>query len=186
MIFSLFSRRREPVFQRLYGEIVSQARLPVFYRRYRVPDTVEGRFEMILIHLIVLFKRCEGESRETLAEAQKVLDHFFMELDKSIREMGVGDVTVPKKMRKLGEAYAGRAAAYGPALAAGDAGQLVQALARNVYHGIDDNSAAAPLATYVFCAYDALKAVPAGDILANRIPWPVPANPDAGEGVSQS
>lgn len=175
MIFSLFKRREDPVIERLYGEIVSQARKPAFYRDLHVPDTVEGRFDMILLHLILLFKRVEAEGPEALAIAQKVLDRFFVDMDHSIREMGVGDVTVPKKMKKLGEAYAGRAAAYGPALTAGDTTALAAALVRNVYADATPADGGQALAAYARAAHASLAGVRVSTILGDRIPWPDPA-----------
>jgi cytochrome b pre-mRNA-processing protein 3 len=176
MILNLFRRRgSDEAIYALYGEIVSQARQPVFYTAHGVPDTVEGRFDMILLHLILVFKRLEGEPPETVAIGQKVLDLFFTDMDRSIREMGVGDLAVPKKMKKLGEAYAGRSAAYGPALSAADAAALATGLARNVWIDAAPEGAAEALAAYALAAFAALAAQPAAEIIAGRPGWIAPA-----------
>src|SRR5512140_1695941 len=119
MIFGLFRHAPETI-ARLYGTIVAQARAPAFYGRYAVPDTVNGRFEMIVLHLVLLLRRLEGEPVAVRRRGQGVFDLFCRDMDGSLREMGVGDLAVPRQMRRIGEAFYGRQAAYAAALAAGD------------------------------------------------------------------
>src|ERR1700739_217780 len=112
MKFQLFaSRPTNSTIDAVYGAIVAQARLPGFYLAYGVPDTVEGRFDMIVLHLVLLFRRLarEAEFREL---AQGIFDRFCNDMDHNLREMGVGDQSVPKEMRRLGEAFYGRAGVY--------------------------------------------------------------------------
>src|SRR5215469_3651954 len=121
MIFRLF--RRDPrarTIAALYGAIVAQARRPIFYLAFGVPDTAEGRFEMIALHVALLCRRLgrEGEAGRSLS--QGVFDMFCRDMDHNLREMGVSDLRVPKTMRKLGEAFYGRLEAYDRALAADD------------------------------------------------------------------
>jgi cytochrome b pre-mRNA-processing protein 3 len=122
---------RTDIVDALYGAIVAQARHPVFYQTYGVPDTVDGRFDMLVLHL-VLFCRCvrEGPHR-TLG--QEVFDRFCLDMDHSLREMGVSDQAVPRRMRTIGEAFYGRAARYEAALAEAGNEALAAALARNVF-----------------------------------------------------
>jgi cytochrome b pre-mRNA-processing protein 3 len=120
------------IFTRLYGAIVAQARSPSFYRDYGVPDTVGGRLDMIMLHLVLLLARLKAESAAAAALGQEVFDTFCRDIDDNFREMGVGDLAVPIEMRRVGEAFYGRAAAYERALAAGD-DELVAALTRNVF-----------------------------------------------------
>ncbi len=122
----------QSTFARLYGAIVAQARSPAFYRDYGVPDTVGGRLDMIMLHLVLLLARLRGESEAAAALGQDVFDAFCRDIDDNFREMGVGDLAVPREMRRVGEAFYGRAAAYEQALAAGD-DDLVAALTRNVF-----------------------------------------------------
>ena len=98
----------------IYGMIVTQAREPVFYRDMGVPDTVNGRFDMILLHLWLVLRRLRTVRRRELS--QGLFDHFCEDMDDNLREMGVGDLTVPKQMRAFGEAFYGRAKAYDAAL----------------------------------------------------------------------
>jgi cytochrome b pre-mRNA-processing protein 3 len=116
----------------LYGAIVAQARSQAFYRGYAVPDTVTGRLEMILIHIFLFFRRARGGS-DMQRLGQGVFDRFCDDMDGNLREMGIGDLAVPKHMQRIGEAFYGRAAVYDAALDADDDAALSQALARNVF-----------------------------------------------------
>jgi cytochrome b pre-mRNA-processing protein 3 len=150
MIFRLFRRApRHASIAALYGMIVAQARNPAFYRNYGVPDTVEGRLEMVALHAMLFVHRVAGEPPQVRRLGQDLFDAFCADMDASLREMGVGDLAVPRKMREIGEAFYGRQAAYGAALAAAGDGPLAAALARNVFGkpaGSDDGRR---LATYV-------------------------------------
>jgi cytochrome b pre-mRNA-processing protein 3 len=117
----------------LYGVIVAQARAPSFYASYLVPDTVGGRFDMIVLHLALVLRRLRCEPAELGALGQSVFDLFCTDMDHSLREMGVGDLAVPKHMRRLGEAFYGRALAYDRALDAEGEERLAPTLARNVF-----------------------------------------------------
>ena len=117
----------------IYGMIVTQAREPLFYRDLGVPDTVNGRFDLLVLHLWMVLRRLkpiEGGARFS----QALFDHFCDDMDANLREMGVGDLTVPKRMQAFGEAFYGRAAAYDLALSAG-AEPLAQALCKNILNG---------------------------------------------------
>jgi len=174
MLFSL-SRRREwrETIERLYGAIVAQARLPVFYARLKVPDTVEGRFDLLVLHVYLLFRRLSGEEPETRAIGQGVFDRFVADLDDSLREMGTGDLAVPKRMRAMGEAFYGRATVYDAALRSADEAALADALLRNVFSGEQGaEGAAGKLAHYVKRAAAALAAQGTGAIVQNVPVWP--------------
>jgi cytochrome b pre-mRNA-processing protein 3 len=134
MMFHFFRRRPSShSITSLYGMIVAQARAAPFYRIYGVPDTVNGRFEMVVLHSVLVLRRLETEPLPVRRIGQALFDRFCRDMDGSLREMGVGDLAVPAKMRKIGEAFYGRQAAYGAALAAGDPELLVAALERNVF-----------------------------------------------------
>jgi cytochrome b pre-mRNA-processing protein 3 len=161
----------------LYGMIVAQARSPAFYVDYQVPDTVYGRFEMIVLHLVLFLRRFAPEAGSRPAAdtgaarklGQGLFDAFCSDLDDNLREMGVGDLTVPKEMRRFGEAFYGRQRAYGAALDAADTAELENALARNIFGvaGIDER--AVRLARYVRTAAATLDAE-AEDALATARP----------------
>ena len=102
----------------IYGMIVTQAREPSFYRAMAVPDTVNGRFDLLLLHLWLILRRLKSADGGP-ALSQALFDHFCNDMDDNLREMGVGDLTVPKKMQAFGEAFYGRTAAYDLALTEG-------------------------------------------------------------------
>jgi len=150
MIWPLFGRRpRSDTISILYGTIVAQARLPEFYRDYGVADTINGRFDLIILHLTMVLGRLGREP--TLAGlGQSLFDRFCRDMDDNLREMGVGDLSVPKEMRRMGEAFYGRAQAYRDALASASDEAFVEAIGRNVYGGIpSDKDAPRRLAIYV-------------------------------------
>ncbi len=119
--FNHFRKPRAPLrgtIEAIYGMIVTQAREPLFYRDLGVPDTVNGRFDLLVLHLWMVLRRFRSaEGGADLSQA--LFDHFCEDMDANLREMGVGDLTVPKRMQAFGEAFYGRAAAYDLALAVG-------------------------------------------------------------------
>jgi cytochrome b pre-mRNA-processing protein 3 len=158
MMFHFF--RRNPSnhsIASLYGMIVAQARAAPFYRNYGVPDTVNGRFEMVVLHTVLVLRRLESEPVPVRRLGQALFDRFCADMDGSLREMGVGDLAVPAKMRKIGEAFYGRQAVYVAALADPEPQVLVAALARNVF-GAEPGTVhgAGLLAVYVRATADRL------------------------------
>lgn len=144
--------------ERLYGQIVAQARQPWLYSTAGVPDTVDGRFDMIVLHAFLVFDRLgQGEERAK-ALAQAVFDEMFKDMDRSLREMGASDVGVGPKVRRMAEIFYGRSRVYSEALRQeGDAGRqaLISALARNVFAG-EEGTSAVELADYVLGEHRAL------------------------------
>ena len=177
MIFSLFRRDQRPdTISTLYGMIVAQARLPVFYRDYSVADTVNGRFDLIVLHLaLVLNRMTEGGQLHSLG--QGIFDRFCEDMDHNLREMGIGDLKVPKEMKRMGEAFYGRSQAYLAAIAAGDNRRaLISALARNIYGGAPSALDAAPrLAAYMLEAVRDLKNQDMAAFAASQLRFPDPA-----------
>jgi cytochrome b pre-mRNA-processing protein 3 len=175
MIFPLFRRGARPdTISTLYGMIVAQARLPCFYRDYAVADTVNGRFDLIVLHLALVLDRL-AQSPALQSLGQGVFDRFCQDMDHNLREMGVGDLTVPKEMRRMGEAFYGRAQAYRAALAVPDNGPLVEALARNIYAGSPAASPVAPrLAAYMREALRDLAAQDSTSLAAGTLRLPDP------------
>ncbi|QTL02623.1 ubiquinol-cytochrome C chaperone [Aquabacter sp. L1I39] len=159
-MLKLFRRNKTPdTIERLYGAIVAQARQPAFYMELGVPDTVEGRFELLLLHTFLVCHRLKGEGEAGQDMSQKVFDAFLDDMDRTLREMGIGDLSVPKRMKKIGQAFYGRTAAYDAALTGG-VQALRDALARNVLEADPSLPQAHALATYVEAARDGLAAQP--------------------------
>jgi len=131
-------RRRDPHEQagfRLYGAAVAAARTPRFYAVLGVPDTLDGRFDMVGLHVFLLIDRLRRATPPGPALAQSVFDAMFSDMDVNLREMGVGDLTVGKRVRAMWEAFHGRCAAYEGPLEAADEVGLAAAIARNVWRG---------------------------------------------------
>jgi cytochrome b pre-mRNA-processing protein 3 len=127
--------RHERTGFRLYGAAVAAARAPDLYAVLGVPDTLDGRFEMVGLHAFLLVDRLRREAPPGPDLAQSVFDAMFSDMDITLREMGVGDLSVGKRVREMWEAFHGRAAAYEATLAAADETELTAALARNVWRG---------------------------------------------------
>ncbi len=169
MILSLFRKKppREPVFA-VYAAIVAQSRHPRFYAEWGVPDSVTGRFDMISLHLALLFRRLAPEGAEARAFSQAVFDLFFKDMDRSLREMGAGDLAVPKKIQKMGSIFYGLLAGVSEALDRDDRDALAAVLRRNVFADADAPGAG-PLADYLSDEARRLAAQPAEAIRSGTI-----------------
>jgi cytochrome b pre-mRNA-processing protein 3 len=179
--FNHFRKSRMPAqgtIEAIYGMIVTQAREPLFYRDLGVPDTVEGRFDLLLLHLWMVLRRLRVvEGGAVLCQA--LFDRFCADMDANLREMGVGDLTVPKRMQAFGEAFYGRTAAYD--LAAADSREaLAQALCKNILNGAQIENARR-LAYYAEAASEALAGLDDGTL--QRASWRFPS--PARVGVAQ-
>ena len=160
MLKNLFrTRSAETVGLPLYAAAVRQARDPGFYTALGVSDEIDARFELYTLHVLLLILRLRDEAgaeAERGAEAaQNLFDVYVSALDNALRELGVNDVTMAKKMRRLGEALYGRMTTYETALRAGDAPALSDGLARNVY-ATEVADRAAGLTAYALAARGAL------------------------------
>ncbi|MFT6084566.1 MAG: cytochrome b pre-mRNA-processing protein 3 [Alphaproteobacteria bacterium] len=123
--------------QKLYWEIVAVSRNPIIYKEFNIPDTLDGRFDSLLLHLFLVINRLQILSKHKLSDI--LLNIFTKDMDRSLRETGVGDPSITRKMRKVGEAYMGRMSAYGVALSTTDA--LYKALHKNIYRNNEDVTA---------------------------------------------
>jgi cytochrome b pre-mRNA-processing protein 3 len=135
-LLSLLRRGRyERVGFELYGAAVAAARDPLLYTDLGVPDTLDGRFDTIGLYAFLLIRRLTREPAPGPALAQAVFDAMFSDMDVNLREMGVGDLSVGRKVRVMWEAFHGRSAAYQAALNTADVEALEAALVRNVWRG---------------------------------------------------
>ncbi|UJW85824.1 ubiquinol-cytochrome C chaperone family protein [Devosia sp. SL43] len=169
MILNLFRKNTatEPVYA-VYNAIVAQSRQPRFYADWQVPDTVTGRFDMICLHMALLFRRLRSEAGERKDFSQAVFDLFFKDMDRSLREMGVGDLGVPKRIQKMGNIFFGLLAAMNEAMDRNDAVALEAVLARNIFDGNPGPHIRA-LADYLLAEDHALSAQPAAAITGGVI-----------------
>lgn len=179
MLQRFFRRQPAPDPAPLYSAIVAQARHPVFYERLGVPDTLDGRFDLLVLHLTAVLDRLRNADRSTSPFGQLLFDWFITDMDRSLREMGVGDLSVPKKMKTIGQSFYGRYQAY---THAGDRDDLAGAIRRNLFTGDGPQDVCRALADYFGALQDVLGELSDADIEAARIPWPsAPTGPaDAG------
>lgn len=176
MVFNLFKsgkRRREV--EALYVAISAASRAPDLYLNLAVPDTVEGRFESLILHVSLVLRRLKELPQPALDISKDLVDDLFKDLDGALRELGVGDLSVGKKIKALAQAFYGRAKALDAALADPDPAQLEVVLTRNVL-GIADGAVpqGAALASYVRRASELLSEQSlAGIMKADRL-FPAP------------
>ena len=169
-----WSRAPRPAVQAgrvLYAAAAEQARRPEFYTRLGVADTSNGRFEVYSLHVILLLNRLKGRGEQAAETAQALFDAYVGSLDHALREQGVGDLSMGKKMRRLGEAFYGRVKSYDEALAAlPDRGPLETLLARTALE--EGGEPAGPLADYAVRATAVLAVLPDETLLGGAAAWP--------------
>ena len=176
-LFGLFRRRpHERSGFALYTAAVEAAREPALFGDDRVPDTLEGRFDLVALHAALLVRRLHRDpDPRGPALAQAVFDAMFADMDLNLREMGVGDMSIGKRVRRMWEAFHGRALAYEGALAAGDRPALEAALARNIWPDGAPDGAAARLAAHAMALDSTLAAQPFGSFAEGRAEFGLPA-----------
>jgi len=168
----------------LYGSLLSYARHPAFYQNGHVPDTFDGRFEVLSLHTGLLVGRlCQPQmGAEGTMLAQAVFDAMFKNLDWGMREMGVGDLGVPKRIKKMMKAFKGRAFAYDEAskvfFASGQDGSMIDAVARNIYgevpdlHGYEKTAAIHAMTHHALAFASYVRALEIGDFKAGKLEFP--------------
>jgi len=160
----------------LYVEIMAQVRKPVFYVRFGIADTLDGRFEVLILHVFLVVHRLRGESgREEIT--RQLPEKMLHEIDLALRETGVSDMGVPRRVKTMAKAFLGRATAYEDAMQKPDAERLVAALARNVFSDKDkDMHKVSGLAKYMRAANEHLNALRTDDICAGKVSFPDPGD----------
>ncbi len=133
----LFKESRiEAAVYKLYGRAVEQARQPAFYVDCGVPDTPDGRFDMIALHIGLLLRRLRPDHHLTADFAQALFDLMFSDMDQNLREMGIGDIGVGKRIKSMAQAFYGRLAVYDAGLKTPNDDELVAGLKRNLYRNV--------------------------------------------------
>ena len=176
MIFARWRARRasRAVIEQILGEIVAAARRPALYRALQAPDRIDGRFELLTLHGGLVLRRLAALGGLADAIAQDLVNSVFLHFDDTLREMGLSDIAVSKRLKAMGSAFYGRNAAYAAALDEGSRAHLAAALARNVYGAADPEAApsAGALAFYVASLDEALKAIPMEEFATGRFRFP--------------
>ena len=176
MILARWRARRANLLliEQIHGEIVAAARAPALYADWEAPDTVDGRFEMIVLHAGLVMRRLSRLGDVGAQIAQDLVDCVFRRLEDALREMAIGDAGVIKRMKVMIEAFYGRNGAYAEALDVADKDKLAAALARNVYGvaTLDEAPHARDLAAYVSRIAVALEPVGIDDFSGGRFRYP--------------
>lgn len=177
MLASFFRRILSPGTSRpegpeadLYESIVARSRDPIFYQSFGVPDTVEGRYELLVLHGYAVMSRLKECGEEAEALNQRLFDLVFSDMDDNLRELGVSDLKVGVKVKKLAQAFYGRAVAYENGLAADDRAELDDAIARNVFGTADPAEGhVGAMADYLRTTVDRLAGQPIKELLAGNV-----------------
>jgi len=164
-----------------YLAVVAAARAPDLYARYGVPDTVDGRFEMIVLHAVLLVRQTKQQGEAGKRFGRAFMSYLFDDMDRNLREMGTGDMRVGRRIKEMAEAFYGRAKAYQAALDDGEGDGLAEVLARNVYPDAPPAADVDALADLVRRQADRLAAVPVAELLAGKVGFlPLDATVDGG------
>lgn len=176
MVFDFFDRSgrtsRKAVVTSLHDALNAAARRPVLFDPLGLADTVEGRFESVTLHTIVLVRRLNALPAPGPEIAVDLLDAVFTNFELALRVIGIGDVSVPKRMKKFATSFYGRVGAYEEALAAGDRGALSTALLKNAYAGEVPPETADRLTEEAFALDRQLDVLAIDEVVAGRLPWP--------------
>jgi cytochrome b pre-mRNA-processing protein 3 len=168
-MLNLFKKSPDPeAVLAIYRAIVAQSRQPVFYAEWGVPDTVTGRFDMICLHMSLVFRRLQGGGKEASEFAQALFDLFFKDMDRNLREMGAGDLSVPKKIRNMGNLFYGLMTNLNEAMQRGDRAEVEAVLRRNLFDGAED-AATGPLADYLEAEFARLRQQPVEALIAGKV-----------------
>ncbi len=159
---------------RAYRRVVEQSRRAVFFAQFGVPDTLDGRFELICLHAFLYLHRLKAERPRANWLCQGFFDRMFADFDRALREMGVGDLSVGKHVKRMARAFYGRVCAYEAALG-GDDKALRAALARNLFGTVVDPAPFVhEMADYVQAAVGRLGRQSTPDLLAGCIAFEIP------------
>ena len=180
MFFARLRARRANrlLIDQIHGEIVAAARAPALYQEAGVADTIEGRFEMVVLHAALLVRRLLALGPQGADMAQELVDRVFLGFEDALREMAIGDVGVARRIKAMAGDFAGRSRAYAAALDAADEAALAAALARNVYGAPAASPESIGLARRVAAAAAALDQARYEDFAAARFRFP-PAEGEA-------
>jgi len=165
-----------------YGRVVEQARQPVFFAAYGVPDTLDGRFELICLHAFFYLYRLKAERPHSVGLSQAFFDSMFADLDRALREMGTGDLSVGKHVKRMARGFYGRIRAYQHGVESSDSA-LGAALQRNLYGTVRGSAPVSGAMTeYARRAVAELARQPAGELLCGDVRFPAPGAREPGAG----
>jgi len=165
--------------QSLYAQIIQFARRPAFYRDHGVPDTLDGRFELLALHTVLVCRRLAAEGEGGAELGQFVFDAMIEDLDVNLRELGVNDPSLGRRVKEMARAFFGRRDVYAAALDSGDRQALEEAVLRNLYGTVDEAGDAVPrLSDYVEQAATMLAGLPMARLQEPRLDFPDVPTPE--------
>jgi cytochrome b pre-mRNA-processing protein 3 len=157
----------------IYANFAGQARQPAFYLDFGIPDTVDGRFEMVALHAFLVFRRLKGQGAETARLTQAVYDIMFKEMDLALRELGAADLGVGKRIKHMTESLNGRIQVYEKALNDGNDDDLQAALRRNLYGTVEiDDRRISAMTAYIKATAAALEGQDAAELTSGKLHFP--------------
>jgi len=169
---AIFNRRKTKDHAHvLYVAIVNQARQPFLFENFGVPDTVDGRFDMISLHVFLILRKLNTVEKKVDGLSQCLFDTMFADMDRSLREMGAGDLGVGKRVKAMATAFYGRLSAYEKAIENEDSELLTLAILRNVFRGEEVRKKdAEKVAKYTNCFFLKLSHYPVEELILGNIP----------------
>lgn len=166
-------KRHQPVVEGLYGSIMAQSRDPYFYASLKVPDTVDGRFDMLVMHAYLVVARLRDGDEDATVLSQELFDHMFRDMDHALRELGVGDMGISKRIQKMAAKFYGRGEAYDEALSQPGEAALCETIDRNVFAGVaPPEGSVEKLAAYLRSAQASLGEQPLEMLYGGTVSFP--------------
>ncbi len=171
---AIFGRKKpEDEAHALYVSAVTQARQPYLFEEFGVPDSVDGRFDMISLHIFLVLRRLKADVDKSADLAQCLFDTMFADMDRSLREMGAGDLGVGRRVKAMVTAFYGRLSAYEKALSGNDRAALAEAIIRNIFRDDTEKSKeAGKIASYVLWLAKELEDCTLEDLMAGHLKFP--------------
>ena len=170
-------RQNAEIVEALHDSIVAAARQPDLFLRAGAPDTPFGRIESVMLHTFIVVRRLRALPEPAPQLAQALVDRMFADFERALRQIGIGDMSIPKQMKALGGDWLGRVEAYAAPLDRRDAAALAAALARNVLGRDGEPDAARLLADYTLAGDAAISGTSLEAIQSGALPWPRLNNP---------
>lgn len=161
--------------ERAYQWVVEQARNPMFFKEFGVPDTLDGRFELICLHAFLYLHRLKSEQPQSAMVSQMFFDTMFADMDRGLREMGTGDLSVGRHVKRMARGFYGRIRAYQDGLARDDDAALSAALARNLFGTVGELAVSpAAMVDYTRSAAAQLADQSAVELIDGYVRFPAP------------
>ena len=173
-MFSIFKKQDKPFeyeAMQLYNAAMEKARQEKLYEAYAVPDSMDGRFEMVALHVVLIMRRLNSDKSRTELLSQALFDIMFADMDESLRAVGIGDMGITKRMKFLMRGFNGRAHIYSAALDAKDVEALKMVLSKNVYEERVSDKKLELLAQYVIAHQEKLEGNGLGDLVSGVVKW---------------